>query len=231
MSDKQTRPFIRRIQSFVRREGRLTPGQQKALQEQWPLWGIEADGRSIDFPTLFARDAPVVLEIGFGNGETLLHMAPMFPQWNFLGIEVHRPGVGHLLKRIAEQGLTNVRVMQEDAVEILKTQVADNSLDKVLLFFPDPWHKKKHHKRRIVQPEFVQLLRQKLKPGGQFHMATDWQQYAEYMLEVMEAAEGFNNLATEGQYSHKPDYRPVTKFERRGQRLGHGVWDLIYQKI
>ncbi len=231
MQDSPPRPFMRRIRSFVRREGRLTPGQQKALDELWPLFGIEADGQAIDFTHHYGRQAPVVLEVGFGNGESLLQMASQYPQWDFLGIEVHRPGVGHLLKRLRELGLTNLRVMQEDAVAILEQQIADNSLHKVLLFFPDPWHKKKHHKRRIVQPGFARLLYRKLEAGGRFHMATDWQGYAEHMLAVMEAAEGFQNLAGPGNYSAKPDYRAETKFERRGQRLGHGVWDLVYEKI
>ena len=221
---------MRRIQSFVRREGRLTVGQQRALDTYWPVYGIEADGQAIDLTQRFGREAPVVLEIGFGNGDSLLHMAEMYPQWNFLGIEVHRPGVGHLLKHVGERGITNVRVMQQDAVQILKTQIGDGSLDRVLLFFPDPWHKKKHHKRRIVQAEFVQVLRTKLRDGGIFHMATDWQQYAEHMLEVMEAAEGFKNCAGVGRYSDRPEYRVETRFERRCQRLGHGVWDLLFAK-
>ena len=220
--------FIRRIRSFVRREGRLTPSQQRALDELWPEYGVEADGNPIDFTALFSREAPVVVEIGFGNGEALLHVSQLYPQWNFLGIEVHRPGVGGLMRQLQELGIGNVRVMSEDAVEILNRQIPDGSIDRLLLFFPDPWHKKKHHKRRIVQPEFAQLVRCKLKPGGVFHMATDWQPYAEYMLEVMEQAEGYHNVAGAGCYSEAPEYRPVTKFERRGQRLGHGVWDLIY---
>lgn len=228
MTEQQ--PIMRRIQSFVRREGRLTVGQQRALDTYWPMYGVEADGHVIDFTQLFGRDAPVVLEIGFGNGDSLLHMAQLYPQWNFLGIEVHRPGVGHLLKHVGELGLSNVRVMQQDAVEILKTQIPANTLARVLLFFPDPWHKKKHHKRRIVQPEFVQLLRSKLKTGGIFHMATDWQDYAEHMLLVMEQAEGFKNCVAVDQYSERPDYRTETRFERRGHRLGHGMWDLLYEK-
>ena len=224
-------PIFRRIRSFVRREGRMTPSQQRAMDELWPLFGVEADGRPIDFAALFGREAPVVVEVGFGNGEAMLHMATLHPEWNFLGIEVHRPGVGGLMIRLQEQGLTNVRLVAEDAVEIIKGQIAEGSVDKFLLFFPDPWHKKRHHKRRIVQPEFVQLLRGKLKSHGEFHMATDWQPYAEHMRTVMEAAEGFVNKAGMGEYSVAPDYRPVTKFERRGLRLGHGVWDLIYIRL
>jgi len=223
-------PFIRRIRSFVRREGRLTPSQQRALDELWPEFGVEADGRTIDFAALFGRQAPVVVEVGFGNGEALLHMSQLHPEWDFLGIEVHRPGVGGLMRQLKELEISNVRVMSEDAVEILENQLTDGSVDRLLLFFPDPWHKKKHHKRRIVQPGFAQLVRRKLRPGGVFHMATDWQPYAEHMREVMESAQGFRNAAGPGAYSEAPEYRPVTKFERRGQRLGHGVWDLIYEK-
>ena len=222
-------PIYRRIRSFVRREGRMTPSQQRAMDELWPRYGVEADGQSIDFVSLFGREAPVVVEIGFGNGEAMLHMAQLHPEWNFLGIEVHRPGVGALMLRLEELSINNVRLMSEDAVEILTTQLAATSVDKLLLFFPDPWHKKKHHKRRIVQAEFAQLVRSKLKHGGEFHMATDWQPYAEHMMVVMEQAEGYTNKAGKGAYCEAPDYRPVTKFERRGRRLGHGVWDLIYK--
>lgn len=207
----------------------MTPSQQRAMDELWPRYGVEADGQSIDFVSLFGREAPVVVEIGFGNGEAMLHMAQLHPEWNFLGIEVHRPGVGALMLRLEELSINNVRLMSEDAVEILTTQLAATSVDKLLLFFPDPWHKKKHHKRRIVQAEFAQLVRSKLKHGGEFHMATDWQPYAEHMMVVMEQAEGYTNKAGKGAYCEAPDYRPVTKFERRGRRLGHGVWDLIYK--
>lgn len=206
----------------------MTPSQQRAMDELWPRYGVEADGQSIDFVSLFGREAPVVVEIGFGNGEAMLHMSQLHPQWNFLGIEVHRPGVGALMLRLEELGIDNVRLMSEDAVEILKSQVADASVDKLLLFFPDPWHKKKHHKRRILQDEFAQLVHSKLKFNGEFHMATDWQPYAEHMMLVMEQSKGFQNKAGKGTYSEAPDYRPVTKFERRGRRLGHGVWDLIF---
>ncbi|MBD3669650.1 MAG: tRNA (guanosine(46)-N7)-methyltransferase TrmB [Gammaproteobacteria bacterium] len=224
-------PLLRRIRSFVRREGRMTPSQQRAMTELWPRYGIEADGQPIDTEQAFGRQAPLVVDIGFGNGESLLHMARIYPDWNFLGIEVHRPGVGGLMLQLEEQGIDNVRVMDEDAVEILAQQLVDASVHKVLLFFPDPWHKKRHHKRRIVQPGFAQLVHRKLMRNGEFHMATDWQNYAEHMLEVMEAADGYENIAGAGQFSERPNYRPVTKFERRGQRLGHGVWDLIYRKL
>jgi tRNA (guanine-N7-)-methyltransferase len=216
---------LRRIRSFVKREGRLTKGQQRALDELLPRYGISLQQGELDFDLLFGRQAFRVLEIGFGNGTSLAEMAANHP-----GIEVHRPGVGNLLLQLEKQGLNNIRVSNDDAVEVLEQQIPNASLDAVYLFFPDPWHKKKHHKRRIVQPVFVQLLRRKLKTGGIFHMATDWENYAEHMLEVMTAAEGFENIARDGHYVARPDYRPLTKFEQRGHRLGHGVWDLIFKK-
>ncbi|MCK4743400.1 MAG: tRNA (guanosine(46)-N7)-methyltransferase TrmB [Sulfuriflexus sp.] len=230
MTDSEKKPFLRRIRSFVRREGRLTRGQQRGLEKLWPLYGIEHDTGLLDLDEIFGRKAPRVLEIGFGNGASLAEQAKQHPEIDFLGIEVHRPGVGNLLQVIEREGLTNIRVMQEDAVEILKDQIPLESLDKLQLFFPDPWHKKKHHKRRIVQLEFVAVLRQRLKSNGFFHMATDWQQYAEHMLEVMKAAEGFSNTSKDGDYVPRPESRPLTKFEQRGHRLGHGVWDLIFKK-
>lgn len=221
----------RAIRSFVRRQGRMTSLQERALAELWPKYGLEPGAGPLDLELVFGRAAPRVLEIGFGMGEVLAEMALNHPEQDYLGIEVHRPGVGRLLAKLEEQGNTNVRVFCHDAVEILQTRIADGSFDRVLLFFPDPWHKKRHHKRRIVRPEYVEMIRTKLKPGGVFHMATDWQEYAEWMMKVMTAAEGFENLAGVGQYSQRPDYRPVTKFERRGQRLGHGVWDLMFTKV
>ncbi|MFO7602586.1 MAG: tRNA (guanosine(46)-N7)-methyltransferase TrmB, partial [Gammaproteobacteria bacterium] len=223
MTETQTTPFMRRIRSFVRREGRLTRGQQRALDELWPRYGIEAGAHTIDLAACFGRAASTVLEIGFGNGASLAEMARANPQNNYLGIEVHRPGVGNLLLQLEAEAIDNVRVICADAVEVLQEMIPDAALDRVQLFFPDPWHKKKHHKRRIVQPAFVALLRQKLTPGGVFHLATDWQDYAEHMLTVMSAAEGFVNLCGAGQYAPRPAYRPLTKFEQRGQRLGHGV--------
>ena len=219
----------RRIRSFVRREGRLTTGQRRALEHLWPLYGIEGEDR-LDLDGVFGHQAPRTLEIGFGNGASLAQMAEDAPELDFLGIEVHRPGIGHLLQEVEARGLRNVRVMNRDAVEVLERQIPAASLDRVLLFFPDPWHKKKHHKRRILQPRFIDLLARALRPGGRFHMATDWQDYAEHMLAEMDQAGDFRNVAGPGQYAAKPTYRPTTKFERRGQRLGHGVWDLIYEK-
>lgn len=230
MSENQA-PILRRIRSFVRREGRLTPGQQRAMDALFPRFGIKAGSEPLDLDTIFGRSATRILEIGFGNGESLAEIARNHPENDYLGIEVHRPGVGHLLQLIEEQGLTNLRVMSEDAVEIMEKQIPDGSLDALYLFFPDPWHKKRHHKRRQVRPEWAQLVRRKLKLGGRLHMATDWENYAEQMLEVLSAAEGFKNTSESGGYVPKPDYRPETKFERRGLRLGHGVWDLVFEKV
>jgi tRNA (guanine-N7-)-methyltransferase len=219
----------RHVRSFVRREGRITRSQQRALDELLPRYGVTADG-VLDLDVLFGRRAPRTLEIGFGNGASLAKMAALAPEQDFLGIEVHRPGVGHLLMEIERYGLNNLRVICADAVEMLEHHIGSASLDRVLLFFPDPWPKTRHHKRRILQPAFVELIRERLKPGGILHMATDWQQYAEQMLEVMEAAPGFRNSVGRGEYAPKPEYRPETKFERRGLRLGHGVWDLVYAR-
>lgn len=219
----------RKIRSFVRREGRLTRGQQHALQELWPRYGLETSA-PLDLDAVFARRAPRVLEIGFGNGDTLLTMAADQPQTDFIGIEVHRPGVGRLLHELKSRALGNVRVIREDAVPVLRDCLPDNCLDRLLLFFPDPWHKKRHHKRRIVQPDFIELLAKKIKPAGTLHMATDWENYAEQMLEVTEKSTAFRNCAGAGNYSPRPDYRPTTKFELRGQRLGHGVWDILFQR-
>ncbi len=224
-------PYLRRIRSFVRREGRLTPGQQRAMDEIFPRFGIEDGEGPLDLDTVFGRSAPRIVEIGFGNGESLAEIARNHPDNDYIGIEVHRPGVGHLLLKIEELDLSNVRVMCADAVEILEKQIPDGSLDGLYLFFPDPWHKKRHHKRRQVNPEWAQLVRRKLKIGGLLHMATDWQNYAEQMLEVLNAAEGYRNTAETGDYVPKPEYRPETKFERRGHRLGHGVWDLVFEKV
>ncbi len=228
MTDEQ-KP-IRRIRSFVVRAGRMTEGQQRAMDQNWPKYGLELKDGPIDFAAVFGREAPVVLEIGFGMGDSLIEMARHAPEKDFIGIEVHPPGVGRLLSRVAEEGLTNIRVYCDDAVEVLAQCIPDASLDTLQLFFPDPWHKKRHHKRRIVQPEFAQKIRQKLGIGGCFHMATDWENYAEHMMEVMSAAEGYRNRAGEGQYSPQPEWRPVTKFQQRGERLGHGVWDLMFER-
>lgn len=221
----------RSVRTFVIRAGRMTPAQEKALAEQWPLYGLSIEDGPLNFAECFGREAPTVLEIGFGMGDSLLAMAKAAPETNFIGVEVHRPGVGRLLNNIHKEGLTNLRVYQEDALEVLRQCIADNSLDTLQLFFPDPWPKKKHHKRRMVQPEIAQQIRPKLKIGGCFHMATDWQPYAEHMMEVMSAAEGYRNRAGEGEYSPQPESRPDTKFQRRGENLGHGVWDLVFDRV
>ena len=221
----------RAIKSFVMRAGRMTEGQQRGLDQGWPKFGLQLEDGLRDFDQVFGRTAPRTFEIGFGMGHSTLEMAAASPEQDFIGVEVHRPGVGALLNGLMTQNLSNMRVYSCDAMDVLRTCVADASLDRVLLFFPDPWHKAKHNKRRIVQPAFAELVRQKLKVGGVLHMATDWQPYAEYMLEVMNAAPGYHNQAEDGQYVPRPTERPTTKFERRGERLGHGVWDLKFQRI
>lgn len=221
---------LRNIRSFVRREGRITAGQRRALQDLWPRFGLEADS-VLDMATIFDRQAPCTLEVGFGNGDALATMAEQQPECDFIGIEVHRPGIGRLLQQLETRKLDNVRVMREDAVQVLKSCIPDNSLDRLLLFFPDPWHKKRHHKRRIVQAGFIELLARKIRRGGCLHMATDWEDYAVHMLQVMEPSPAFHNCAGTGNFSPRPDYRPVTKFEQRGQRLGHGVWDLVFERV
>ncbi len=219
------------IRSFVIRGGRMTLGQKNAFDKQWSVYGLSLYDGKLDFEQAYGRRAPVVLEIGFGMGDSLLEMARQESDKNFLGIEVHPPGVGRLINNAGKEGLQNLRVYMADATDVLEDCIADESIDRFQLYFPDPWHKKKHHKRRIIQPEFVQSIRKKLKIGGVFHLATDWENYAEHMMEVMSAAEGFKNRADEFHYAERPDYRPVTKFERRGERLGHGVWDLLFERI
>ena len=231
MIDQDT-PFHRKVRSFVMRATRMTDGQKKSLEQNWPQFGLQLADGALSIPNTFGREADTVLEIGFGMGDSFVDMALAAPEKNFIGIEVHLPGIGRMLNRLDTENVPNIRCYKEDAVEILKDCIEDGSLSTVQLFFPDPWHKKKHHKRRIVQPEFAQLLRRKLKIGGTFHMATDWENYAEHMMDVMEAAEGFTNRSGARNFTDgRPAHRPVTKFERRGQKLGHGVWDLIYQKV
>jgi tRNA (guanine-N7-)-methyltransferase len=220
---------LRTIRSFVKREGRLTPGQQKAIERLWPKFAIDEDTSLIDLNALFNRAAPKVIEIGFGNGASLVEMAKKQPDHDFLGVEVHRPGVGQILNQIEQHQLTNLRVACTDAVELLKHRIADNALDRLQLYFPDPWHKKRHHKRRNLQPEFINLLTKKIKSGGQLHKATDWQHYAEQILADISENTHFKNCADKD-YIPRPDYRPLTKFEERGHKLGHGVWDLLYKR-
>jgi len=220
--------YLRPIRSFVKREGKLTSGQQNAIEQLWPTHGVDLGNDPLDFAQLFGRKAKTVLEIGFGNGVSLADMAETHSQINFFGIEVHRPGVGSLLVQTKQRGLQNIRVSQDDAVQVLEQQIADQSLRRVQIFFPDPWHKKRHHKRRLIQPAFVETLLSKLEPGGHIHVATDWQNYAEHILEVLSANNELRNTADD--YAPKPAYRPSTKYEERGRRLGHGVWDLVFKK-
>lgn len=226
---RDTRPGHRRIRSFALRQGRLTAAQSKALEELWPLYGLEPN-RPFDSVEVFGRNAPLIVEIGFGNGESLAKMAVEQPENNFLGIEVHRPGVGHLLLQIRDLGLTNVRIYATDACDVLETLVADGILTRVNLFFPDPWPKKRHHKRRLVNQDFAQLVAHKLKQGGIFHAATDWQDYAEQMLNVLESCPELGNADRGVACSPHLSRRPPTRFESRGRNLGHGVWDLVFTR-
>ncbi len=225
----QSRPH-RPVRSFVLRTGRMTPGQRCAFEHLWPRFGVDYRPEPLDLATLFGNAHPVYLEIGFGNGNALTEMARRHPACNHLGIEVHTPGVGHLLRRLEEQGSENVRVLRHDAVEVLGDMIPDGTLAGTCLFFPDPWHKKRHHKRRIVQPAFARLLARKLVPGGFFHAATDWEDYALHMLEVLDACPALHNTASDGRFVPRPEDRPLTRFEQRGLRLGHGVWDLVYER-
>lgn len=220
----------RGVRSFVLRQGRMTEGQKKAFERSWPKFGLSREDGMIDPRQVFGRDAMLNLEIGFGMGRSLAEMAEAAPEQDFIGVEVHLPGVGALLKDIEERGLENVRVYNMDANDVIDLCLPDACLDQVMVFFPDPWHKKKHHKRRLVQPEFVQRIRHKLRVGGILHLATDWENYAEHMMEVMGESEGFSNTQQPGEYSPRPDYRPITKFEKRGENLGHGVWDLLFHR-
>ncbi len=220
----------RRIRSYVLRAGRMTDVQRRALEENWQNWGLEYDGGNLAFDTVFGRSGPRVLEIGFGMGLSLVAMAEADPATNFIGVEVHRPGVGKLLHCMQERRVDNIRVYCHDAVEVLRDCIPDNSLDAVQVFFPDPWHKRRHNKRRLIQPSFVAQLKRKLKPGGALHLATDWENYALQMMEVLSAANGLSNTSGEGRFAPRPAYRPLTKFELRGERLGHGVWDLVFSR-
>jgi tRNA (guanine-N7-)-methyltransferase len=222
---EQQRP----IRSFVLRQGRLTPAQERAVETLLPVYGIPYAPAPLNLDAAFGRAAPRILEIGFGMGGATAEIAAANPAQDYLGIEVHTPGVGNLLKLMQEQNLTNLRLIQHDAVEVLQHMVADASLDGVHIFFPDPWPKKRHHKRRLLQAEFVGLLCQKLKPGGYLHFATDWEEYAQWTLEVLRGEARLQNTAED--YAPRPEYRPLTKFEQRGLNLGHGVWDLIFRRI
>ncbi len=222
-------PQHRPLRSFVLRQGRISAAQQRAHEELLPRFAIPYREEAIDLDRAFGRRAPKILEIGFGMGETTAHIARSHPENDYLGIEVHTPGVGSLLKEIQQGGLANLRIIQHDAVEVVRHMLRPGSLDGAHIFFPDPWHKKRHHKRRLIQPPFVALLCDRLKPGGYLHVATDWQDYAEQVLAVLGAEPRLANSA-DG-YAPRPAYRPVTKFERRGLRLGHGVWDIVFRRV
>jgi len=223
-------PAARKIRSFVRREGRITPAQRHALEVLWPKYGLDASS-PLEPEKTFGRKASLNLEIGFGNGAALALMAAADPASDFIGIEVHRPGIGRLLLELERQGLGNVRIYREDAVHVMQHCLPPAGLDRLLLFFPDPWHKKRHHKRRIVQPEFIAIAAGLLRPGGILHMATDWEDYAVQMLEVTQGSAAFRNCAGSGNYASRPGDRPLTRFEQRGLKLGHGVRDLLFERI
>ncbi len=229
MEEEQLRR-MRTVRSFVRRQGRFTEGQKQAFEQGWERYGLPFAEQRLDWSALFGRDGFRGLEIGFGNGESLLHTLIEHPEQDWLGVEVHLPGVGRLFMRALKAGVTNLRVSTEDVVQVLHHQIPDASFDEVRLFFPDPWHKKRHHKRRIVQPAFVQEIHRVLKPGGLFHLATDWQGYAEHMREVMEAAPGFVLQDEWPAADSNPPWRVSTKFEQRGRRLGHKTWDFRYRR-
>jgi tRNA (guanine-N7-)-methyltransferase len=220
----------RRIRSFVLREGRMTPAQQRAFDEHWARYGLDYQGDARDLSAVFGRSAPRVLEIGFGNGEALAWASEHDLARDFIGVEVHGPGVGRLMNALAERDARNVRIYKHDAVEVLQHDIAPGALAEARIWFPDPWHKKRHNKRRLVQPEFVALLASRMAPDGLLHLATDWQPYAEHMLETMEAAPDWYNALGPAQYAEKPAWRIETHFERRGLKLGHGVWDLLYRR-
>jgi len=220
----------RRVRSFVLRMGRMTPAQARALRELWPRYGIDFSQQQLNMDAIFGRRAPRLLEIGFGSGEALLAYAAAHPEQDCLGIEVHRPGVGRLLLGAAQLSLSNLRVVCHDAVEVLEHMLPASAIDTVHLFFPDPWPKKRHAKRRIVQPAFAAVLARVLRPGGLLRLATDWEPYARQMQTVLDASDGFDSLAGESGFVTRPDVRPLTRFELRGQRLGHEVWDLAYRK-
>ncbi len=230
MTDIEHPDHNRPLRSFVIRASRLTAAQQKALDTLWEDYVVPFKNELLDLNEVFPNQNPITVEIGFGMGDSLLEMAIAQPNANFLGMEVHRPGVGKLLHGIEENGIKNLKIVSHDAVEVLESGLAVESIDKLLIYFPDPWHKKRHNKRRLIQHEFVQLARSRLKIGAEIHLATDWEHYAEHMMEVMSDAEGFKNSMGLQAIWKTPD-RPETKFERRGIKLGHGVWDLLFKRL
>lgn len=220
----------RRIRSFVLRQGRFTTAQQRAFDQHWARYGLDYQGAPRDLDKVFDRAAPRVLEIGFGNGEQLLHSAQAEPHADFIGVEVHRPGVGRLMNGLADAGVGNVRLYNHDAVEVIECEIADSGLSEVRIYFPDPWHKKRHNKRRLVQPEFLDLIASKVRLGGRLHLATDWADYAEHMRETIATATAWRIDAAHAAESVRPPWRIETHFERRGLRLGHGVWDFVLER-
>jgi tRNA (guanine-N7-)-methyltransferase len=229
MNDELNPLRQRPIRTFVVRAGRMKPAQHRTIETLLPRYGVAMAPHVLDYENAFGRSAPLTIEIGFGMGVATIEIAAAAPEKNFLGIEVHPPGVANMLRLLDEQQLTNVRVMDDDAVEILKTMIAPGSVDAIHIYFPDPWHKARHHKRRMIQPEFTALLASRLKPGGYVHLATDWEPYAHWMLEVLSAEPALHNTSA-GFCETKPAWRPTTKFETRGINLGHGVWDLLFTK-
>jgi tRNA (guanine-N7-)-methyltransferase len=221
----------RKIRSYVRREGRFTPAQRSAFESYWPDFGIDVTDDKWDFPTMFGRQSDVFVELGFGDGRVLKTIAARHSENDYIGIEVHRPGVGRLMRELHEEGIQNVRVASEDGTGILKDNIPLNSLSGISIFFPDPWHKKKHNKRRLIQQEFTSMAASRLKPGGVMHLATDWQDYAEQMLEVLQAEPLLENTSSDNSYIERPESRPLSKYEQRGIRLGHGVWDLFFRRV
>ena len=220
----------RPIRSYVLRTGRMTAAQSRAFEQGWQQWGLDYADGPVAFERVFGRQAPLVLEIGFGMGQSLVAMARATPEADFIGIEVHTPGVGRLFHALEDEGLGNIRVFRHDAVEVIRDCIPEQCLDRVQIFFPDPWHKKRHHKRRLIQPAFVDALATRLRPGGLLHLATDWEPYAEQMMEVLSGSADFINSIGAGEYAPRPETRPLTRFEQRGQRLGHGVWDLMFTR-
>lgn len=221
----------RKVRSFVLRQGRITPAQERAFDEHWLRYGLEFQGCLQDFSSIFARRAPLVMEIGFGNGEQLLHSACAEPDKNFIGIEVHRPGVGRLMNALDNEKIRNVRVYNHDAVEVLEHEIPSAILSEARIYFPDPWPKKRHHKRRLIQKDFLALLATRMTPHGLLHLATDWEEYAEHMIEILHSTPQWRNCAPTGDSVTCPPWRIATHFEKRGMRLGHGVWDLVYERI
>jgi tRNA (guanine-N7-)-methyltransferase len=229
--DEDSTTHARRIRSFVLRQGRFTPAQQRAFDQHWNRYGLEPAGGPCDFAARFGRVAPLVLEIGFGNGGQLLHSAQAEPTRDFIGVEVHRPGVGRLMNGLADACVDNVRLYNHDAVEVLEHAIAPAALTEVRIYFPDPWHKKRHNKRRLIQPEFLALLASRVATGGRLHLATDWADYAEHMQDALAAAPMWRADARHASPGERPPWRIETHFERRGVRLGHGVWDFVHERI